>query len=124
VVNLMSNDGAADFSVDDQLANYAVLAARAAAAGVPLFFTTTAPRDLDGAGRRGQAAVRDSLLARYPGRVIDVWTGIADADGRLDPRWDSGDGLHLNDAAHGLLFRRVRDAGVLEAARAHVRAGR
>jgi lysophospholipase L1-like esterase len=124
VVNLMSNDRASGFSVADQLANYDVLDRLAREAGVPIYFTTTAPRDLDDAGRADQAALRDSLKARYPGRVIDFWTDIAGPDARLDPRWDSGDHLHLNDAAHGLLFRRVRDAGVLEAARARVGADR
>ncbi|HLA64813.1 MAG TPA: glucoamylase family protein, partial [Rhodothermales bacterium] len=119
VVNLMSNDRLSGFTVEEQLDNYAVIAELAEEAGVPLFFTTPAPRaELDAAGRADQVALRDALYARYPGRMIDFWTGIATADGQLDPRWDSGDHVHLNDAAHGLLFNRVREAGVLEAAQA------
>ncbi len=118
VINLPSNDAAAGFSVADQLRNYDAILARAEAAGVPVWITTTLPRNLDDAGRRAQMALRDSTLARYGRRAIDIWTGIARPDGTLDPAYDSGDRLHLNDAAHALLFERVRAAGVLEAVRA------
>jgi lysophospholipase L1-like esterase len=114
VLSLPSNDAAAGFSNEEQLANYARIMEAAESAGVPLWITTTGPRDLDDAGRAAQAALRDELMARYPGRVIDVWDGIARVDGRLDPRWDSGDALHVNDAAHALIYRRILSAGLLD----------
>ncbi len=113
IVNLPSNDRAAGYTVEEQLRNFDAMVAAAEAAGVPLWITTTQPRNLDDAGRRDQRALRDSILTRYAPRVIDFWTGIALPDGRLDPTHDSGDHLHLNDEAHRLLFERVRDAGVI-----------
>ena len=117
IVNLGSNDRAYGFANAEQLANFEAIRQAAAGQGVPVWFTTTQPRSIDGTGIADQMAVRDSLRARYPGRVIDFWTGIATPAGTLDPRWDSGDRLHLNDAGHGLLFERVRDARVFESLR-------
>ncbi len=119
VVGLGSNDRAYGYTNAEQLANFETMRRMAEAQNVPIFFTTTQPRSIAGTGIADQMAVRDSLTARYPGRVIDVWTFIATPEGVLEPRWDSGDHLHLNDAGHAILFERVRDAGVLEAARAH-----
>ena len=114
VIGLTSNDSAYGYAVDEQTANFEAIAAAAEAAGVPLYVTTTAPRDLDDAGRQRQRDVRDWILQRFGDRAIDAWTGFALPDGRLDPRWDSGDTLHQNDAGHRLIFERVRASGLAE----------
>ena len=114
VIGLTSNDSAYGYAEAEQTANFERLAMLAEAAGVPLYVTTTAPRALDEAGRQRQRDVRDWILQRFGDRAIDVWTGFALPDGTLDPRWDSGDALHQNDAAHGLIFRRVRDSGLAQ----------
>ena len=38
---------------------------------------------------------------------MDFWNGLADMEGRLFSGYDAGDGVHLNDAGHRLLFERV-----------------
>ena len=116
VLNLASNDTAYGYDAAEQEANYAAITAAADAAGVPVWVTTPQPRNLDAAGRATQAALRDWVRATYGARAVDFWTGFALPDGGLDPRWDSGDALHLNDAAHGVFFGRVRDSGVVERA--------
>ena len=118
LINLPSNDAAKGFGVEDQLANYAVMLERAEARGVPVWIATTQPRNLDEAGRATQVAMRDSTHARFSGRALDFWTGLAEADATVKPVYDSGDGIHLGDAAHALLFRRVAEADVLEAVKA------
>ena len=93
---------------------------RAEAQGVPVWIATTQPRNLDEAGRATQVAMRDSTHARFSGRALDFWTGLAEADATVKPVYDSGDGIHLGDAAHALLFRRVAEADVPEAVKADV----
>lgn len=115
VVNLPSNDATSGVDAATQLANFATIAARAEAAGVPVWFTTTQPRDLDDGQVAVQTAVRDGILERYGDRAIDFWTGFADAAGDQDDRWDSGDHVHYNDAAHRIFAARVAEAGVAEA---------
>ena len=115
IINLPSNDAAKGFDVQEQLANYAAMLARAEAAGVPVWIATTQPRNLDAEGRRAQEVMRDSTHARFGDRAIDFWTGLAEDDATIKPAYDSGDGVHLGDAAHALLFRRVAEADVLGA---------
>ena len=103
-------------SVEGNLHIDEVVAAKADSAGVPLFVTTTAPRNFDPAMRAAQQTMRDWILERFGDRAVDVWTGFALPDAGLDPQLDMGDGVHQNDAGHRLIFQRVRDAGLAEAA--------
>ncbi len=114
VINLPSNDATYGVDTATQLANFEAITARADAAGVPVWVTTTQPRGLDAEGIRVQQEVRDAILARYGDRAIDFWTGFDDATGAQAQRWDAGDDIHYNDRAHGIFFERVRDAGVAE----------
>jgi len=117
VVNLPSNDAAAGYGVDEQLANYARVLAVTDSAGVDVWIATTQPRNLAPAGRALLVAMRDSTLTRFGGRAIDFWSGVAAPDGAILPAADCGDGIHLNDAAHRLLCERVVAAlGALEPA--------
>ena len=118
IINLPSNDAANGFSVEDQLANYAVMLERAEAQNVPIWIATTQPRNLDEDGRKVQVAMRDSTYRRFGEHAIDFWTGLAEDDATVKPMYDSGDGIHLNSAAHAILFRRVAEADVPEALKA------
>ncbi|MBD3393872.1 MAG: hypothetical protein GF418_17205 [Chitinivibrionales bacterium] len=123
VINLPSNDAAYGYGVEEQLANYdsvlvqtiSAVLAKAFEQGVPVWIATTQPRNLGDAGRQNLMDVRDSTFARFGGKAIDFWTGLAETDGTIKPLYNSGDNVHLNDTAHALLFGRVVDAGVLEA---------
>lgn len=110
LVNLPSNDAAAGFPLDEQLRNLAQVVD--AADAVPVWISTTQPRNLDQPGRGLLVAMRDATGQVAPGRTMDFWTELATPDGRIAPRWDAGDGVHLNDEAHALLLRRVLEAGV------------
>ncbi|MCB0717308.1 MAG: hypothetical protein KDD65_02610 [Bacteroidetes bacterium] len=52
------------------------------------------------------------MAARFGDRVIDFRDGFGTPDGDQDPKWDAGDNLHYNNRAHGIMFERVRDAGI------------
>ena len=119
IVNLPSNDAAYGYSTEEQQRNFDAMASAAEAAGVPIWFTTTQPRDLDAAGTATQVAVRDWILATYGDRAVDFWTDFANAEDGQSPRYDSGDHVHYNDEAHRIFFERVRDAGVLDAVEAN-----
>lgn len=112
IVNLPSNDASSGVPVDEQMANFATVVAAAEEVDVPVWVTTTQPRDLDDVGRADLAEVRDALLATYGDRAIDVWTGLADGSGRLRPEFDVGDGIHLTPAGHDVLLRSVEAAGI------------
>lgn len=112
IINLPSNDATSGYSVQEQLANYSAVLAQAIAQNVPVWVTTTQPRNLSEAQRQNLMAMRDSTFARFGDKAIDFWTDIADANGRIKSIYDSGDGIHLNDEAHRVLYERVVAAEV------------
>ena len=73
-----------------------------------VWLTTPQPRNFeDAAQRTALADLKVEMTTRYPSRLIDFYTDLADADGRIRAEFDSGDGIHLNADAHRLLFERV-----------------
>ena len=51
--------------------------------------------------------VKDWVIAIYPTHYLDFWTTIANEDGTINPTYGSGDGIHLNNAGHYVLYTRV-----------------
>jgi lysophospholipase L1-like esterase len=107
IVNLPSNDVAFGYPIVEQIANYDLVRSVAAAAGVPVWFTTSQPRNLSAAFRDSLKAMRDTTFALYDRYAVDFWTDLAAPDGTILPLYNSGDGIHLNDAAHRILFQRA-----------------
>ncbi len=107
IINLPSNDAANGFAVEEQLANYEQILQKANEANVPVWISTPQGRNLNLEGRTNLIEMRDSTYARYGDMAIDFWTNIAQSDGQLNTIFSSGDGIHLNDRGHRLLFERV-----------------
>jgi len=115
LISLPSNDQAEGYSLEEQLANYDRLAAAAAAARVPLWVTTTQPRNFrEPELREGLLAARQAILRRFSPRALDFWTPLADSAGLIRPELDSGDGTHIDDAGHALLARVVIEQHIPE----------
>ncbi|MBK9450108.1 MAG: T9SS type A sorting domain-containing protein [Bacteroidetes bacterium] len=108
IINMPSNDVSSGFTVAEQLRNFDTIIDLAALAGVPVWITTTQPKNYTNPQSvLKQIEVRDSIYARYGSKAIDFWTTIAAPNGWIDTLYDSGDGTHLNNAAHGILCNRV-----------------
>jgi lysophospholipase L1-like esterase len=113
IVNLPSNDVASGYALDEGLVNYDAVKALADAAGVPIWFSTAQPRNLATQEQRDVlAAQTDSTFARFGTYAIDFYNGLAADDGTILPQYNSGDGTHLNDSGHAVLFSRVVYADV------------
>lgn len=110
LINMPSNDSANNFPVADQLNNFDLLFNTGTDAGVWTYVCTTQPRNFGNPAQVDmQREVRDSIFAKYGPFAIDFWSGFADDDGFILPDFNSGDGVHMNDAAHRLLFERVSE---------------
>jgi lysophospholipase L1-like esterase len=113
VVNLPSNDVAYGYSVMEQLANYDTLHSRSTFHNVPIWIMTSQPRNIsDPVVRDRLRVMTDSILTRHGGHSIDVWNGLANSDGTILPQFNQGDGIHLNDAGHRLIYNRVVAANI------------
>ncbi len=108
IVNLPSNDAANEYPVREQLSNYAVLVGQITNPTVQLFVSTTQPRNFTKPEQlRIQMDMRDSTYLRFGSHTMDFWTGIANPDASLKGEFDSGDGIHLNNLGHRILFERA-----------------
>lgn len=115
IINLPSNDATNSYTIAEQMANFRRVAGIAAANQVPLWVTTTQPRNLSTqAGRDNLMAVRDSILLQYGTRAINVFDELANADGSLKQAYNSGDGIHINDSGHRHIFNQVVQSGMWE----------
>lgn len=118
IVSMPSNDAAASIPLAEQLANYDRLAALASAARVLLWVSTSQPRNFDSDAQRALLRQASTAIERnFAPRVLDFWTPFADAAGGIAPELDSGDGTHLNDAAHATLASIVIAARIPETLR-------
>ncbi|NWF89888.1 MAG: SGNH/GDSL hydrolase family protein, partial [Ignavibacteriaceae bacterium] len=113
IINLPSNDVSMGYSISEQLSNYDTILTAAHNYNIPVWVTTTQPRNFSSAQILKQIEMRDSTFSRFGEKAIDFWTTIADAVGRIDPLYDAGDGIHLNDKAHAILFNRVVEKNIL-----------
>jgi lysophospholipase L1-like esterase len=107
IINLPSNDVNMGYSIAEQLSNYDTIITVASDNNIPVWVTTTQPRNFSVAQIQKQIEMRDSTFSRFGEKAIDFWTDIADSSGRINPEYNSGDGIHLNDKGHANLFRRA-----------------
>lgn len=112
IINLPSNDAASNFSIVEQTENFERIVSEAARAMVPVWVSTTQPRNFEEAKRQNLITMRDWIHGRFDDRALDFWTGLASDDGMLLAPFNAGDGIHLNDDGHALLYTRVRDADI------------
>lgn len=114
IVNMPSNDTANGYSVADQIANYNTIHHQTFINNVPLWVATTQPRNFTEPTKiQDQIAVREAILAAYPILAINFWTDIAETDGTILNGLNSGDGVHLNDTGHAILFNKVLASDIL-----------
>jgi lysophospholipase L1-like esterase len=53
--------------------------------------------------------LKDWILTNYPtGDVIDTWTPLLSSVSLLNTNYDSGDGIHPNDAGHAVISKAIR----------------
>ena len=107
IINLPSNDAAQGRGVDEQLKNYREIFDNIPK-NIPVWVTTPQPRNFEKSKVQIQKDLVDATYAVIKeGFVIDLWTCFANEKGLLKPEYDSGDGVHMNDEAHLLIFNRV-----------------
>lgn len=108
IVNLPSNDIAFGVPVAEVKSNFELILAKADSAKVPVWFTTTQPRNnLSTTEKQLQVELKNWILQRFGNKAIDFYTDIADAKDSIVLLYSAGDGVHVNNAGHHLFFRKV-----------------
>ncbi len=114
IINLPSNDAASNYPVEDQIDNYNIISSAAESENVLLWVTTPQPRNMYGTPIQIQLDMVDETFTLFNDFTLDFWYGFNNASGRLKSEYDSGDGIHLNDMAHGILFQRAVEKHIME----------
>jgi lysophospholipase L1-like esterase len=114
IINLPSNDAAIGTGTNQQMQNFIHMDSLANSMGIDFWVCTTQPRNGNATLKSIQVAVRDSILSRFGKRAINFWQGIADSSRSIDPNFDSGDGVHLNNHGHRILMQRVINSGMAD----------
>jgi lysophospholipase L1-like esterase len=109
IVSYPTNDTAAGYGVDEIVNNLLAIRAQALAAGVPVLVTSTQPRNLSDAQLARMRTIDQRLAASVGACFVEVRAALAGADGRLAPGYDSGDGVHPNEAGHGVIAAQVSE---------------
>ncbi|NNC85704.1 MAG: T9SS type A sorting domain-containing protein [Bacteroidia bacterium] len=113
IINMPSNDAAGGIGTNEQMFNFHTMVSSADSVNIPVWICTTQPRVFNPGNIQIQIEVRDSILSAFGNMAIDFWTGLADTSGLPLSIYDSGDGVHLNDAGHNIFFNRVKDKIIL-----------
>jgi len=113
LINLPSNDASKGYTLKEQLDNYTQITKVLDAKKIPYWISTPQGRNMEKEKRLVQEKLKDSTDTRYGRNTLDFWKGIAHWDGKIRPKYDSGDGIHLNDTAHKLLFDEVWNKDIL-----------
>ncbi|MFA9289397.1 MAG: fibronectin type III domain-containing protein [Weeksellaceae bacterium] len=117
LVNLPSNDIGNNIFPTTTMANYATIVALADAQGIPIWISTSQPRNYGIQGQRDAlVTVKNSTISTYPDTYLDFWTRIAvgPSDGFMVATYNQGDGIHLNNAGHRILYNRTVGSGFVE----------
>jgi lysophospholipase L1-like esterase len=108
ILNLPSDDVARGIPTDTIHKNFNIIAAETDAKKIPLWVTTTQPRDvLSPAERTLQMDLRDWINITYGNKSVDFWSTVSNADGTINSQYSAGDGVHLNNSGHHILFTRI-----------------
>jgi lysophospholipase L1-like esterase len=116
-----SNDLSAGTSQSTFLSRMTTLRDTARDAGVPVFFLSTAPKDLSTSERQALQDWAEAMATRFsscwaPGRddeyspcFVDIFEPLANDSLGIEAAYNAGDGIHLNDAGHQVIFEAARD---------------
>ncbi len=107
LVNMPTNDSYVGIPVSQQMANFNAIVSAADNAGVPIYVSTSQPRNVNTTVQNMLIDLKDQILSQFAGRTMDFWTGLANADGTINGIYDGDGGTHLNNAGHALLFQRA-----------------
>jgi lysophospholipase L1-like esterase len=110
IINMPSNDANMGYPVNNQIANFHLIVDAAKQANIPVWICSVQPRDFGNNTNalNIQLAMVNALPQEFPDMMIDFWNGLANSLGNdILPQFDSGDGIHLNNAGHKILLQRV-----------------
>jgi len=113
IINYPTNDIVSGYSAKEMMDNLRLMYQQFTQNGIRCYITTTQPRNLSDDQRTILRQLVDSIQLNFGIYSINFWDDIAQSDGTIKPEVNSGDGTHVNDLGHRLLFQRVQAKNIL-----------
>ncbi|MFT3912001.1 MAG: GDSL-type esterase/lipase family protein [Ferruginibacter sp.] len=114
IINMPTNDAANDYTVAEQQANYERTMHLADSANIPVWVTTTQPRNnMSAAEINLLTTMRDWTYTRFGDKAVDFWTNVANSDGSINSFY-AYDYAHVNNHGHDLFYHRMAAETILD----------
>lgn len=109
ILNYPSNDQHLGYGEQEPVVNLLRLRSEFLAAGVPVIILAAQPRNIE-LSRQQKLVTFNQLMEPYAKPCYaSAFDALKLQVATLNPNYDSGDGVHLNDAGHSLIFNAVID---------------
>ena len=114
IINLPSNDVTQGYSKKETMDNFRLMYQAITASGAKCYITTTQPRNVNPVLRDSLWRLVDSVNSNFGNHAIDFWSDLVSTDGLflIRPEVSAGDGIHINDLGHNLVFQQVSDKNI------------
>jgi acyl-CoA thioesterase-1 len=109
VINLPSNDIANGYDDNEILNNYQIITTEILKKRIRFFVTSTQPRTLPQyEGRKRLFTFNNKLANLIPNNIINYYSLLVDTSSfNLLPQFNAGDGIHLNNKGHLLVYQEI-----------------
>jgi len=108
IINLPSNDIAANFRDEEILKNYRIIARTIASSRVDYIITGSQPRNFSTVEQRKRLKIiHDKMISEYPGHLDDYLKKISTPTYGILRLYSAGDGIHLNNNGHRVIYQSI-----------------
>ncbi len=110
IINLPSNDIGANFRDEEIIKNYKVIVQPLIDRKIDYIITGTQPRNFKLAEQRTRLKIlNDKMISAFPNHIADYLRKLSTPTYALQKLYSAGDGIHLNDKGHKVIYQAVFD---------------
>ncbi len=107
ILSFPSNDAASNYTAEETAHNILYLRSRLADEGIALLVLGAQPRNMTKSKQKLLIELDDLLKPRFSPCLVELYRYLVDNTGNLASQYDAGDGVHLNDAGHAIVFEQL-----------------
>lgn len=109
ILSFPSNDAASGFSAEETTYNLLYMRARLAEEGIPMLVLGAQPRNMAISKQRLLTGLDALLKPRFSPCLVELYRFLVDDAGNLATQYNAGDGVHLTDAGHAIVFAELEN---------------
>jgi len=116
IINLPSNDIAANFRDEEILSNYRVMARTLASSRIDYIVTGSQPRNFPTVEQRKRLKIlHDKMIKEYSTHLDDYLNKVSTPTYGIQKYYSAGDGIHLNNNGHRVIYQSIFNFPIFKA---------